>query len=140
MIGSAGYDWIWLDGEHGMGGFTDMVHQLQAAAATHAAPVARVVWNDFPLIKRVLDMGASGIIVPYINTAGRGHPGGAGHALPAGRHSRGGAPAARSTPLASNSMNILPGLTRNLLTAVQIETVEFVKNAEAIAAVEASIP
>lgn len=43
MIGTAGYDWLWLDGEHGMGGFTDMVHQLQAISATGTAPVARVV-------------------------------------------------------------------------------------------------
>ena len=65
MAGAAGYDWLWVDGEHGMGGFTDMVHQLQAASATPTAPVVRVVWNDFPLIKRVLDMGAAGVIVPW---------------------------------------------------------------------------
>ena len=135
MIGLAGYDWIWLDGEHGMGGFTDMVHQLQAASATPAAPVARVVWNDFPLIKRVLDMGASGIIVPYINT-----PAEAIQVVRAMRYPpegiRGVARLLRGNAFGFDFDEYFARANHDLLTAVQIETVDAVKNAEEIAAVD----
>ena len=135
MIGTAGYDWIWLDGEHGMGGFTDTVHQLQAAGATSAAPVARVVWNDFPLIKRVLDMGASGIIVPYINT-----PAEATQVVRAMRYPpegiRGVARLLRANTFGFDFDEYFVRANHDLLTAVQVETAEAVKNADIMAAVD----
>lgn len=135
MIGTAGYDWLWLDGEHGMGGFTDMVHQLQAISATGTAPVARVVWNDFPLIKRVLDMGASGIIVPYIN-----NPAEAAQVVRAMRYPpegiRGVARLLRANAFGFDFDDYFARANQDLLAAVQVETVEAVKNADAIAAVD----
>ena len=135
IIGAAGYDWIWLDHEHGMGGFSEMVHQLQAANATPAAPVVRVVWNDFPLIKRVLDMGASGVIVPYINTAAE-----AAQVVRAMRYPpegiRGVARLLRSNSFGFEFDSYFERANRDLLTVVQVETAESVKNAEAIAAID----
>ena len=43
MIGAAGFDRIWIDGEHGLGGLADLVYQLQAAGATPAAQVVRAM-------------------------------------------------------------------------------------------------
>ena len=135
MIGAAGYDWIWLDGEHGMGGFSELVHQLQAASATPAAPVVRVVWNDFPLIKRVLDMGASGVIVPYINS-----PEEAAQVVRAMRYPpegiRGVARLLRANTFGFDFEEYYARANRELLTVVQIETKSAVQNAEAIAAVD----
>ncbi len=134
MAGVAGYDWLWIDGEHGMGGFTDLVHQLQAASATPAAPVVRVVWNDFPLIKRVLDMGAAGVIVPWINTAED-----AAQVVRAMRYPpegiRGVARLIRSNAFGFETAEYYQRANQDLLTAVQIETVTAVANAEEIAAV-----
>ena len=135
MAGAAGYDWIWVDGEHGMGGFTDLVHQLQAASATPAAPVVRVVWNDFPLIKRVLDMGASGVIVPWINRAED-----AAQVVRAMRYPpqgiRGVARLLRGNAFGFDFDEYFARANEELLTVVQIETAEAITNADEIAAVE----
>ena len=135
MAGAAGYDWIWLDGEHGMGGFNDMLHQLQAVSATPAAPIVRVVWNDFPLIKRVLDMGAAGVIVPWIN-----HAEDAAQVVRAMRYPpegiRGVARFLRPNAFDFEFDDYFSRANHDLLTAVQIETAEAVNNADSIAAVE----
>ena len=68
MAGKAGFDWLLLDIEHGSGDLESLVHQLQAASATPAAPFVRIAWNDPPRFKRVLDMGASGVMVPYVSS------------------------------------------------------------------------
>jgi 4-hydroxy-2-oxoheptanedioate aldolase len=134
MIGAAGYDWIWLDGEHGMGGFSELIEQLQAVSITPAAPVVRVVWNDFPLIKRVLDMGAAGVIVPYINSADE-----AGQVVRAMRYPpegiRGVARLLRANSFGYEFEEYFARANKELLTAVQIETAQAVRNAEEIAAV-----
>jgi 4-hydroxy-2-oxoheptanedioate aldolase len=135
MAGAAGYDWLWIDGEHGLGGFTDLVHQVQAASATPAAPVVRVVWNDFPLIKRVLDMGAAGVIVPWIN-----RPEDAAQVVRAMRYPpqgiRGVARFLRASSYGYEFSSYFERANTELLTAVQVETAEAVANADAIAAVE----
>src|SRR4051812_27850645 len=69
VAGQSGFDWVLLDGEHGSGDYGDLVRQLQAVDATPAAAVVRVAWNDPVRVKRVLDLGAAGIMVPYVNTA-----------------------------------------------------------------------
>jgi len=135
MAGVAGYDWLWIDGEHGMGGFTDTVHQLQAASATSASPIVRVVWNDFPLIKRVLDIGAAGVIVPWINRAED-----AAQVVRAMRYPpagiRGVARLIRANSFGYDTAEYYRRANQDLLTAVQVETVESVAHADEIAAVE----
>jgi 4-hydroxy-2-oxoheptanedioate aldolase len=135
MAGAAGYDWVWIDGEHGMGGFTDTIHQLQAASATPAAPIVRVVWNDFPLIKRVLDSGAAGVIVPWINRAEE-----AEQVVRAMRYPpegiRGVARLLRSNSFGFEFDAYFARANHDLVTAVQVETADAVANADAIAAVE----
>src|SRR5207237_9988229 len=43
--------------------------QRQAAACYAAQPVVRVTWNDMVSIKRVLDVGAQSLLVPYVSSA-----------------------------------------------------------------------
>ena len=69
MIGNAEFDWTWIDCEHGAGGYSELITQMQAASIGNAPPVVRVAWNEAPRFKRVLDLGAVGVMVPYINTA-----------------------------------------------------------------------
>jgi len=135
MAGAAGYDWLWVDCEHGMGGFTDMVHQLQAASATPAAPIVRVVWNDFPLIKRELDMGAAGVIVPWITRAED-----AAQVVRAMRYPpagiRGVARLLRGNSFGFDFDEYFARANQELVTAVQVETAEAVAHADEIAAVD----
>ena len=69
MIGAAGFDWTWIDCEHGAGDYSELIPQIQAASIHNAPAIVRIAWNDAPRFKRVLDLGAAGIMVPYVNSA-----------------------------------------------------------------------
>src|SRR5256885_11435433 len=68
VIAGAGYDWILLDTEHSPSELENVLSQLQAAAPYPTHPVVRVPWNDMVTIKRVLDIGAQSILIPYVST------------------------------------------------------------------------
>jgi 2-keto-3-deoxy-L-rhamnonate aldolase RhmA len=70
VMGLMGFDWLLIDMEHGAGDYQTLLGQLQAlAAAGETVPFVRVQWNDPVVIKRVLDIGAYGVMVPGIRTA-----------------------------------------------------------------------
>ena len=69
MIGNAGFDWTWIDCEHGSGDYSELIHQLQVARLGNAPAIVRIAGNEPITVKRVLDLGAAGIMVPYVNTA-----------------------------------------------------------------------
>jgi 4-hydroxy-2-oxoheptanedioate aldolase len=69
VIAGAGFDWILLDCEHSPNDLESLLTQLQAAAPYPAHPVVRVPWNDMVNIKRVLDIGAQSLLIPYVSTA-----------------------------------------------------------------------
>jgi len=69
IIGQSGFDWILLDTEHSPNELPDLVAQLQAMGTGTASPVVRAAWNDPVLIKRILDIGAQSILLPYVQTA-----------------------------------------------------------------------
>ena len=69
VIAGAGFDWILLDCEHSPNDLESLLTQLQAAAPYPSHPVVRVPWNDMVTIKRVLDIGAQSLLVPYVSTA-----------------------------------------------------------------------
>ena len=69
ILGTVGFDFVILDGEHGP---IDKIHALAHIRAAHAAgtiPLARVLENSAPLIQSFLDIGAQGLVVPHIDTA-----------------------------------------------------------------------
>jgi 4-hydroxy-2-oxoheptanedioate aldolase len=69
IIAHSGFDWILLDTEHSPNELPDLVSQLQAMGRGTASPVVRAAWNDAVLIKRILDMGAQSILLPYVQSA-----------------------------------------------------------------------
>jgi len=69
VIAGAGFDWILLDSEHSPADIENLLTQLQAAAPYPSHPVVRIPWNDMVTIKRVLDIGAQSLLVPYVSTA-----------------------------------------------------------------------
>ena len=68
VIAGAGFDWILLDSEHSPADIENLL-TLQAAAPYPTHPVVRIPWNDMVTIKRVLDIGAQSLLVPYVSTA-----------------------------------------------------------------------
>jgi 4-hydroxy-2-oxoheptanedioate aldolase len=69
VIAGAGFDWILLDTEHSPNDLENLLTQLQAAAPYPSHSVVRVPWNDMVTIKRVLDIGAQSLLIPYVSTA-----------------------------------------------------------------------
>jgi 2-dehydro-3-deoxyglucarate aldolase/4-hydroxy-2-oxoheptanedioate aldolase len=68
ILSSAGFDWLMLDMEHGPGDILTLVSQIHAMKGTDCVPLVRTPWNDFVFIKRILDAGAEGVLIPYVNT------------------------------------------------------------------------
>ena len=133
---AAGYDWLFIDSEHGAI-FTQEISQLcLAALSTGIAPIVRVCRGAIDEGTRALDNGALGVIIPHVDTpdearrlveAFRFHP--------MGHRSTGGPPAqfAFRAPPALEMQRIL---NTELLLIPMIETPQAVENAESIAAVE----
>ena len=69
IMAKSGWDWLVIDAEHGVIDYRDMVEAIQAILATQTVPIVRVTWNDPALIKRALDAGAMGILVPMVMNA-----------------------------------------------------------------------
>lgn len=69
VVAHSGFDWILLDSEHSPNEVPDLLVQLQALNGGTATGIVRPAWNDIVLIKRVLDIGAQGILVPFVQSA-----------------------------------------------------------------------
>jgi 4-hydroxy-2-oxoheptanedioate aldolase len=134
MAGHAGFDWLLLDLEHGAGDQSELVHQLQAAAAADTPAIVRIAWNEPWRFKRVLDTGAAGVMVPWVSTVEEAQA-----ATTAMRYFpdgvRGAATLIRANGFGRDRDEYLLAANDNLLTVVQIETRQAVENAAAIAAV-----
>jgi 2-dehydro-3-deoxyglucarate aldolase len=68
ILASVGFDWFFIDGEHGPFETGDIVAMLQAVG-DRVACVVRVPGSDEGPIKKILDQGPEGLIVPQVNTA-----------------------------------------------------------------------
>lgn len=68
ILSGVGYDWLFVDGEHGPLETSDLLGILQAIG-DRAASLVRVPEGNEVAIKKALDLGADGIIVPQVNTA-----------------------------------------------------------------------
>ncbi len=68
VLADLGFDWLFVDGEHGPLETAEMLSILQAVG-DKAACLVRVPAADETAIKKVLDLGAAGIIAPQVNTA-----------------------------------------------------------------------
>lgn len=68
IASAAGLDWLFLDMEHGPIDPGDLVRMIQAVREP-CAPVVRVPENEEMWIKKALDSGAAGVIIPRVNSA-----------------------------------------------------------------------
>jgi 4-hydroxy-2-oxoheptanedioate aldolase len=128
-VARLGYDYVGLDAQHGLFGYSGMLAALTAVdAAGRAVGLVRVAANDATMIGRALDAGAAGVIVPLINTAEDAAAAvAAAHYPPSGIRSYG--------PIRS-MMRIGPApadAESSVVVLAMIETAEGLANAEAIA-------
>ncbi|MGE5792976.1 MAG: aldolase/citrate lyase family protein [Bacteroidota bacterium] len=64
----SGFDWLLLDSEHSPNELDMLLCQLQAIAPYPSHPIVRIPWNDMVTIKRVLDVGAQTLLIPYVSS------------------------------------------------------------------------
>ena len=135
ILSLAGFDYLVLDQEHGLGDPSTLEAQLHAMSATPTVGVVRVPWNDHVYLKRVLDVGAEAVLIPSIDTADEARAAVAACLYPP-RGRRGTA----SSSVRASSYGMAPDYVATcadeLLIACQIESATAVANIDAILAVE----
>ena len=135
VMKAAGYDWLFLDLEHGSLSIETACEISISAQDSGIAPIVRVPYGELAMATRVLDGGALGIVIPHVDTAEEAreiadrlrYP-------PRGHRSVGGGQAQfdyETMPLGEMTTKS----DENCLITVMIETPKAVENAEAIAAV-----
>ncbi len=67
-VSSAGFDWILYDLEHGPWNIETINRIMGQTTPSDASPIIRVVWDERNAIKRALDAGVFGIIVPWVSS------------------------------------------------------------------------
>jgi 4-hydroxy-2-oxoheptanedioate aldolase len=133
---SAGYDWLFIDLEHGTMPLDTAVQISVAALSAGISPLVRVPFRQYALATRALDGGALGIVMPHVDTAEEAravvdhlkYP-------PMGHRSVAGAMAYfgfRATRMAEATAT----MNAETLVVVMLETPQAIANADAIAAVK----
>lgn len=75
LYGCAGFDFAIIDAEHAAQTATGILAQIQGMASTPITPIVRVPRNDPDMFRVYLDMGAGGILAPFIRTAAEAEEG-----------------------------------------------------------------
>lgn len=70
ILGFSGLDFVILDHEHGLGSIETASNQLRALKGSDCVGMLRVPANDRIYVKRALDAGVGGIMIPNVGTAG----------------------------------------------------------------------
>ncbi len=134
LLGRAGYDWLVLDTEHGMGFEADLLTQLYAVGTTPATALVRIERSDRLRVARSLDLGAGGLVIPRIESAAAVHDTLSWMRFPpAGQ--RGVALGGRGQGFGAVGHADIGTLNDVVLGVFQIETVSALADIEAIAAV-----
>jgi len=132
---TAGFDWLFLDLEHGAMSIDAAAQIATDALNAGIAPIVRVPNGEYSIATRVLDNGALGIVMPHVDSADEArdvveklkYP-------PIGHRSMGGIGPHYSLRSASTG-DAAKALNAANLTVVMLETPTAIRNADAIAAV-----
>ena len=129
LLSVSGIDFVLVDNQHGSWGPESTIAAAAALNAGTATPMARVAFNNYTMIGRLLDEGMLGIVVPMVHTA---------------EQARAAASACRYPPVGERSWgwgraqaygaDYTDRIGDELFVAVQIESAEAVRNVEAIMA------
>jgi len=132
ICAGAGLDWLLIDAEHSPNGLEGILAQLQAVRGYPATAVVRPPVNEPVLIKQYLDLGVQTLLIPMVNTADDAAAAvSAAHYPPLGIRGVGSA-LARSARW-NRIPDYLARASETITVMVQIESVEAVANAAAIA-------
>jgi 4-hydroxy-2-oxoheptanedioate aldolase len=129
-----GYDWLLVDTQHGPMGSELLSAMLCAITSGGAKSMVRVAgYHDRGGIQQALDLGADGVLVPYINTAEE-----ARQAVSCARYPTEGTRSVYFPQRSTNKAGLLGyvgNANRNIVVALQVETASCIENMTEIAAV-----
>jgi len=135
IMAQAGFDWLIVDLEHAPGDFANLQAQLQAMNGSGVVPFARAPWNDMVAIKRILDTGVMGVLVPYVNTREEAEAAVAACKYPP-QGVRGVAGSPRAAGYTGNTMPYLSSANEETIVMIAVETLEAVGNLDEILEVD----
>jgi 2-keto-3-deoxy-L-rhamnonate aldolase RhmA len=132
---AAGYDWLFIDGEHGAFSMQEATQICLAALPTGMTPLVRVCSDALDEGTRALDNGAMGIVVPHVDTAEQAKRIASQFRFPPRGHRSWGGPVAIFGFTPPGMAQAQEEIDREVTIVVMIETPQAVANADAIAAV-----
>lgn len=132
IIADAGFDWLWIDMEHGP---LDLLHvEAMIRAKGSAGAIVRAPANDPVWIKRILDTGADGILLPHVDSAAEARAAvDAAYYPPRGQRSFG---VSRAHGYGPRMTDYLESSSDETTVMVQIESAAAVANIDAILATD----
>ncbi len=135
IMAEAGFDALMIDLEHAPGNIMTTMDQIARLKGEKAVPFARATWNDFVLIKRILDAGVWGLLVPYVNTKEEAEQAVKSILYPT-EGIRGVAGSPRVTHYGNKSMDYMKTANDNVFLMTAVETMTAVDNLDEILSVD----
>lgn len=135
IASGSGFDWLLFDLEHGFGDSNDLLHEFQAIEAGPSVGIVRVPSVDGPTFKRVLDIGAGGLMIPNVQSVEEAEQIVRLARLPP-QGLRGAAQSTRASGYGKGYTRYVAEANDNLLLVAQIESRRGVDGAAAIASVD----
>ncbi|MEQ1405284.1 HpcH/HpaI aldolase/citrate lyase family protein [Neorhizobium sp. Rsf11] len=135
IAGTAGFDWLVIDGEHGPNDLRSIMAQLQALSASPSEVVVRPPMSETWFIKQLLDIGARTLLVPMVDSARE-----AEELVRAVRYPPRGVRGVGAAVARASSFNAIPDYAETaadeICLIVQAETMAAIRDLENIAAVD----
>lgn len=134
QLAHSGYDWLLVDTQHGPMGYEKLSAMICAVGSGGAKSMVRVAgYQDRAGIQQALDLGADGVLVPYINNADE-----ARQAVSCARYPTVGTRSVYFPQRSTNKAGLLGyvgNANNNIIVALQVETASCIENMAEIAAV-----
>jgi 2-keto-3-deoxy-L-rhamnonate aldolase RhmA len=134
IVALAGYDFVIVDIEHTPMSLETLDDVVRAIELRGVPTVVRVPWNDPVELKRVLDIGVAGVMIPMVETAEAAEE--AVDAMTYPPDGMRGVAGSRATSYGLEFGKYLENADDDLVTILQIETLPGVENAGEISRVE----
>jgi 2-dehydro-3-deoxyglucarate aldolase len=130
IMADAGFDWLCVDMEHSVTDYTEAQQLILAIQSKGLKAFVRVGENNTRIIKRVLDAGADGIIVPSVNSAAEARK--AVEAVKYPPHGKRGVGLARAQSYGFGFEQYLDGASKEIKLIVQIEHIDAIRELDVI--------
>ncbi len=133
-VADVGFDWLLMDMEHAPNDLATVLQQFQAAQAYDTTALVRPMWNDTVMVKRLMDLGAPGVLFPMVQTVAEAEA-----AVAACRYPPKGVRGVSLTQRGNRfgrDKGYIDEVDRQTCVLVQVETIEAMGRVEEIAAVD----